>query len=351
MRRILTYGEKLRPQLQNLLETAAHAKTASAWERDFLGRMVPFVSGGKQLRGGLLCCAYEIFSGQPADEQILQVAMALELTHSALLIHDDIMDRDRLRRGQPSLHWQYQRWAEGRQMTDSEQFGLSLAMCGGDALCFLAFELLGTVQAKPTVYRELQRSFAHCLTRTCYGQMQDVFFDTLTTLPTKSAIYELMKTKTAAYTLSLPLAMGAILAGQKDGVVKRLETVGYRAGIIYQIRDDELGVLGEESAIGKPVGSDIREGKKTLLYYYLMKQSPAIERRRLQALFGKRSPSADDLAYIQQLVHEYGVLQCLEREVERLTTRAAHGIKQLHLEEAATQELNELLRFCATRQW
>jgi geranylgeranyl diphosphate synthase, type I len=351
MKQIFYYSELLRPQLYTLLEKQSEAQTTMPWETDFLQRVAPFVSGGKLLRGALLCFAYELYSGYVADQQILKAAMALELTHSGLLIHDDVMDNDCWRRGLPSLHWQYNQLGETRRVSNSQQFGTSLAICGGDALYYIGTGLLAEVRVKPAALREAFRLFTASLTRTSYGQMQDIAFDGQTALPAKAAIYELMKNKTADYSLSLPLAMGAALAGQKGRTIQRLEAIGSHAGIIYQIRDDELGILGDEQAIGKPVGSDIREGKKTLLYYYLLKQCAPADRPRLRAIFGNPASTAADLTYVRRLVQGSGVLTSLEREVQRLTARAQLGIKQLQFDQVATNELHALLDFCAQRQW
>lgn len=351
MKQIFYYSELLRPRLRAMLENQSQARTAVPWEADFLQRVAPFVSSGKLLRGALLCFAYELYSGYVADDQILKAAMALELTHSGLLVHDDVMDNDRWRRGRPALYWQYTQLGETRHAADSRQFGASLAICGGDALYYLGTGLLADVRTEPEALREAGRLFTDSLTRTSYGQMQDIAFDSQATLPAKAAIYELMKNKTANYSISLPLTMGAALAGQKSRIIQQLEVLGSHVGIIYQIRDDELGILGDEQAIGKPVGSDIREGKKTLLYYYLIKQCPQSDRRRLRTIFGNPTITPDDLVYVRHLVEDCGVLSSLEREVQRLTARARLSIKQLQLGPAATRELDALLEFCARRQW
>ena len=128
--------------------------------------------------------------------------MALELIHSALLIHDDVMDNDDFRRGKPSLHAQYQAVGHKQGLSDRMRFGANMAICGADMCLFMAFGLL---DGAPQTANKL---FADILSEVCDGQMQDIYLQTQTAVPSKRSIYSLMKAKTASYSLSLPLAAG-----------------------------------------------------------------------------------------------------------------------------------------------
>src|SRR5579863_4180846 len=152
MRRVLYYGERLRPRLLKFIAAQAErSDNPIPWEADFLARLLRFAAAGKLLRGGLVCFAYEMYSGQKADAQIQKAALALELTHSALLIHDDIMDGDPVRRGQPSLHWQYRQLGRKQGLGNYDRFGANMAICGGDATCFMAFKLLTDMRTAPDI--------------------------------------------------------------------------------------------------------------------------------------------------------------------------------------------------------
>jgi geranylgeranyl diphosphate synthase type I len=351
MKQVLHYGEHLRPRLLKLIATQAEQSDSPIpWEADFLERLSHFAVAGKLLRGGLLCFAYEMYSGHKADVQVQKAALALELTHSALLIHDDIMDNDPVRRGQPSLHWQYRQLGLERKLNDHDRFGANMAICGGDAASFMAFGLLADMRIAPKAARVTHRLFVEHLAQVCFGQMQDIYFDAQPAMPAKSAIYELMKAKTASYSLALPLAMGAALAGHPTTVIRKLEAIGETAGIIYQIRDDELGIFGNEDITGKPTGSDIREGKKTLLYYYLMEACEPAERTKLRRIFGNPALSAADIASVQQLMRDKQVARQLDREVEELGQRAAAAVATLRVSTASRTELYSVIDFCTRRQ-
>jgi geranylgeranyl diphosphate synthase, type I len=343
MQQILEHRSAVHQALQAFIRQKQATAHPASREADFLERLLPFAGAGKLLRGSLVCFSYEVFSGRLADAAVINTAVALELTHSALLIHDDVMDGDELRRGRPSLHRQYQILGQELQFTDSRQFGVSMAVCGGDIALFLALELL-----PPSA--EARQLFVDQLIKTCSGQMQDVYLEARPKLPAKRAIYEVMAAKTAAYTLALPLMMGAALAGQPAAVQRRWQRLGTAPGTIFQIRDDELGVTGDTKMTGKPVGADIREGKKTLIYYYLFKKCSAQERQRLKNTFGNPGATNTDITYTQQLITRHRIPQLLNTEVKPLQKQSLVSIKQLTVPSDAKAELKSLVDFCSRRQ-
>lgn len=350
MKRILAYTPVLKKELRSYL-AAKKATMAVSWGDDFLERLEPYATGGKLLRGSALCFAYETFSGRPAgraDRAVINAAMALELAHSALLIHDDIMDEDDTRRGQPAMHHQYRLAAEKTGLRNGRQYGGNLALAGGDAALFLAFELLTDAQSRYPGNSAFHL-FASQLLTTCFGQMQDIYLEAAPGMPSKQAIYELMESKTAAYTLALPLAMGGALAGQPEPVIEQLQALGTAAGTIFQIRDDELGAMGDPAKTGKPVGADIKEGKKTLFYYYLVQHSSAKERKLLGAIFGQAAASEQDIAYVQQLARQKDIPAILDKAIRQLESRALQCIEGLGIAANGRRELASLVAFCANR--
>ncbi|HYH36216.1 MAG TPA: polyprenyl synthetase family protein [Candidatus Saccharimonadales bacterium] len=343
MDKIDRYTPLVHDGLERFLEDKRTGGGATRWHADVLERLAPFVTNGKLLRGSLVCFAYEMFAHAPADKPVIRTAMALELAHSGLLVHDDIMDDDPLRRGKPSFHQQYRSLGAHEELAHEVRFGSNMAICAGDAALFMAFELLAGCPA-PAV-----RLFTEQLVVTCAGQMHDLYLEANPALPSKQAIYELMETKTASYTLALPLTLGASLAGRSGKTLERLRDTGMKAGIIFQIRDDELGVMGDTEDTGKPVGSDIIEGKKTLLYYYLLQACSRGERQKIITIFGNRAATAEDIGYVRSLVVERGISASLHREINALEKQAATIINGLDVLEKNKGELMELIRFCGRR--
>jgi geranylgeranyl diphosphate synthase type I len=180
--------------------------------------------------------------------------------------------------------------------------------------------------------------------------MQDVYLAASAGAPNKSAIYQVMRAKSASYSVAWPLRAGAILAGQSAVVQQRIYALGIAVGTLFQIRDDELGTFGSAAKLGKPVDSDIREGKKTLLYYYLWRAATAAERRRLHKIFGNPEANAGDILTVHRLLRQYRVRLRLQEDIDQLKHSAMRQIDQLNVPVAAQRELQQLVEFCAQRE-
>jgi geranylgeranyl pyrophosphate synthase len=350
MKRILSYRQIVQSTLTEQISSAAHTHMTDTWQQDFARRLAAFATAGKLIRGCLLCFSYEIFTGQPANTQIVQAAAALELIHSALLIHDDIMDNDDLRRGKSSIHKQYRDIGRQESVRDPSQFGLNIALGGADMALFLALNTLHGLDLKPAKSQELIGLFTSRLVSVCLGQLQDVYFDAHPGKPSKQELLQLMENKTASYTLALPLEAGAILADADKATQRALREFGKATGTIFQIRDDELGLMGKEKTIGKPVGSDIAEDKKTLLQYYLFKACSPAERKKIHSIYGNSNMRPSDITYIQDVIHARGVLRLIDHDITRLKERAVIHLDKLAIDTAYTNELQELINFCAERR-
>ncbi|HVV25942.1 MAG TPA: polyprenyl synthetase family protein [Candidatus Saccharimonadales bacterium] len=345
MKPLTKYGPRLRAELDSFL-AAQQAAASGAWSRDFLRRLRRFAGDGKLLRGSLVCFSYQAWSGRRPGKAVMRTALAVELAHSGLLIHDDIMDGDQLRRGRPSMHHQYELLAKRRRLANPAGFGTAMALSGGDIALFLAFELLNAAGSTSA-----RRIFSEQLLQTCGGQMQDIYLGAMTGEADKPAIYAVMEQKTARYSLAMPLSLGAALAAQPPSVLQKMQAIGRLAGIIFQIRDDELGVLGSQRLTGKPVGADIRENKKTLLRYYLMQHATAAEQQRLRAVFGNPAAAKTDIRYVQSLLRHYQIPALVAEEIAALQQEASEHVARLPLSPAARQAFQDVVDFCAQRQF
>jgi geranylgeranyl diphosphate synthase type I len=167
------------------------------------------------------------------------------------------MDRDELRRGQKTLHYQY------AESTD-DHVGLSMAMAAGDMLFFMAYELIGSIDTNADIRKQLLTLVSREYQNVCVAQMQDVYWSTGKTIPKEGDVLSMYRYKTARYTFSVPLVAGAVLSGMSAERIHQLDQFGEQLGILYQIRDDFLGSHGNTAKTGKPVGHDARENKQTL---------------------------------------------------------------------------------------
>ncbi len=314
------------------------------WGRDVPRRLSAFACGGKLIRGGLVFLGQEAAGSRPGSEALV-VGAAMELLQSAFLIHDDIMDRDRLRRGMSSVFWQYKEEGDARALEDAYHYGESMGLCAGDCAFFLAFRLLMSEGLPPGLA-------AYC-SREVYAvglaQMRDVDYGTFPDIPPEADIMTLYTWKTGRYSFSLPLACGAMLGGARPELISALERLGESLGVAFQMRDDELGLFGSEASLGKPIGSDVREGKKTLIAALAYARLDAGARARFSAILG--NPEADDaqVAELRALVEDSGARAELRSRMKELEARSARIIEGLEIPAAAKENLDALLRFIGAR--
>ncbi len=319
------------------------------WGNDVIRRLKRFTGKGKMIRGGLVCLGYEM-AGRRLAGSAVRAGTALELIQSALLIHDDIMDKDVRRRGEPAVHEQYARLAEGSDLEGASHFGLSMGICAGEIAIFLAFEALAGLSGLPERTGEVQKLFAAEFGLVGLGQMRDIETGTSALALSERDVLDLYRYKTARYSFSLPLVAGWILAGGKPSVRKRLERLGEDLGLVFQVKDDELGLFGDAKVLGKPVGSDIRQGKKTLIYLRLLDKASAEEREKLDSVFGRTDASERDILYVRSLAESHGIAADIRRSMKGYAQRARRLIERLPVKAAHREVLESFLDFNIRRK-
>lgn len=331
--------------------TLAYEKAAPGMAKDAVERLLEYTKRGKMLRACLVRLGFELANAisanspkQPTKEQlnaITYTGAALELFQSGLLAHDDIMDRDRLRRGKASLHVSYEEELRQGGYSEPEHYGEALAICLGDLAFFCAFDFLTETGLAADIQNRLVAKAAKELSLVGLAQMRDVAngalrpkakasFDCNSSLtevacssePGEDAIMALYRYKTARYTFSLPLAMGAIVARAKTEECKLLESIGEKLGIIFQIKDDELGIFADEKVLGKPSGTDIIENKRTLYRFFLFKKADPDLLLELNTIFGKKNLSEAKLKLVRDNIEKLGVRSLLADRMNGLAEEA-----------------------------
>ena len=348
-----------------LNERAGDLVPVNRWGPDACRLLMEFTASGKMIRGGLAILAWQLFA-EPrhpgfdipssftdasipqsvGGESALAVAAALELFQSALLIHDDIMDRDTMRRGRASLFYQYCNRGLAENLGDEAyHFGESMGICLGDLAFFLGFEILAAVTEDAPVLKVLLKLFSRELTLVGLGQMEDIYLGKAHHRAREADILNVYRYKTSRYTFSLPLVAGALLSGAPPPVIADLEKLGENLGIIFQIKDDELGLFGNAAAIGKPVGSDLKEGKMTLWMYFLLQSADPELTAWLESLQNTAVTEAD-LAKIRQKVRSNGIQERINRLTAELTTEVRRLMAALPFSSPRHQEiLSELVTY------
>lgn len=307
--------------------------------REALGRVVEYCLRGKMIRGSLVYLGLEAAgagSYPEAEGAADSTAVAMELFQAGLLVHDDIMDRDETRRGAPSIHARYAREAKSAGSPDGLHVGEALGICVGDLCYFEAFAELSHALAGRPLAASIAALCSERLAEVAAAQMADVRWGSSEADVSEKEILSLYLCKTARYSFSLPLAAGALLAGDEDAAAE-LSELGEALGIAFQIRDDELGLFGDPAVTGKGSGGDVREGKKTLLRSRLLAVAPTADRAKLGSIFGNARATDADIEYARGLAESLGVRASLASMSGDLASRARSCIAGLRGLDAGTR--------------
>lgn len=281
------------------------------------------VQGGKRLRARLCLAAHQACGGDDATASA-GVAAALELFQAAALVHDDLMDHSDTRRGQPAAH----RWFEQAAPAGdhrAEQFGAGAAVLLGDLLLTMSSTALerSCRELAPERRWKLADLFAAMSHEVAYGQYLDLLASHSAWRPEVDLdrAWRVIHAKTARYSVELPLAMGAVLAGADESALAWFATIGRDAGAAFQLRDDLLGVFGDPAITGKPAGDDLLEGKRTVLVALAHQRTDATTRSRLERDLGRRDLTEQELTDLRTALVDSGAVAEVERLITDTTAR------------------------------
>lgn len=280
--------------------------------RRFYVDLADFSAGGKKLRAFLVYLGYRV-GGMQDIKSILPLALAIELFHSFLLIHDDIIDRSNMRRGKLTIHKRYER-GFGRE------YGMSQAILIGDIACFEAFALINSSVISDPLKSAVCEKFAQVLLETGYGEAMDV--ENSYRKPSTRDIWQVCDLKTAKYSFVGPLTVGALVSGASAKQIKALGDFGESLGKAYQLQDDILGVFGDEKVLGKSTLTDMREGKNTILIHKARKMAKVDGEKQILRVWGNVKANRKELIQIQKIIHESGAFLWCEREKAKLVGEA-----------------------------
>lgn len=282
-------------------------------------------AGGKRLRPALVYWGYEAVGGKGFNE-VVDACISSELFHTFALVHDDIMDKSRKRRG---------------VTTTWKKMGVNAAILLGDLALCLADECFP---------QNVERKYWDLLKKeTAFGQYLDI--KKLKKLDEK-AVKRILDYKTARYTVARPLQIGAFFKTKEQDKLQTLFDYGQKLGISFQIRDDLLGVFGDSSKIGKPIGDDISEGKKTLLTTELFAKKNSLGERefeKFKKLFGSsKKLSKKENSFIINLIKRYNIDEKVIMEMQKVAKKAKKIVVESNLEKKET--LIQLADFIVKRE-
>jgi geranylgeranyl diphosphate synthase type I len=272
---------------------------------------------GKALRPLLLLLSCEAVGGD--QDRAVPAAAAVEIFHTWTLVHDDIIDRDRTRRGKPTVHAQYEDYAREALNLPSEaaaHYGLSVAILAGDLQQSWSYALMGDLIERgvsaPLALELIRRMATDLTPRLLEGEMLDVQFSIPgASLPTDEAVLDMLSKKTATlleYAAWCGAKIGLGNAEDSHGYADTLGEFARLCGIAFQLHDDLLGLTADESVLGKPVGSDLREGKLTYIVCRALAKADPTMRTVLASTLGNRSARQEEIAEAIGIVRATGAL-------------------------------------------
>ena len=263
---LLTSIMEVKPLIEERIETSLRA---SRHERLGDAMMHLVEGGGKRMRATLPWLVGKAVGDTHAG--LLDIGAAIETVHNFTLVHDDIMDDDELRRGRNAVHIEY---------------GMPTAINAGDAMLAIAFERL--VQAEnlaPTDVAPLVNRIAWMVRRVSEGQQLDIEFEDRLEVSEEDYL-EMIEGKTAVM-FWICAEIGARISGADEETVKLMADWGKALGLCFQLMDDVIDVLSDSATLGKPAGSDIAQGKRTLMVIHALRQPDSPTKQRLMAVLGK----------------------------------------------------------------
>lgn len=286
------------------------------------------LAGGKRLRPVMALITCDMVGGN--SEKAILFATALETIHNFTLVHDDVMDDDDLRHGVAACHTIY---------------GLSTAILAGDTLFAYAFEMITDSDIDDRIKADLVQNVAYVVRKIAEGQQMDINFEEKETVEPNDYL-EMIRLKTSIL-FGAAAYGGARIGGTNEDEARELENMATNVGIGFQIWDDYLDATASENVLGKPSGSDIRQGKRTLLVIEALNRANAEQRKRLLEILDSEN-SDEDIVEAVNIMDECGALSECHRQANQYLEGARKVLLKYPESESRTL-FEELLEYMVTR--
>lgn len=271
-------------------------------------------TGGKRIRPKLAITTFNIFSDL-IDDSIIMPSIALEIFHGFTLIHDDIMDKAPLRRGNPTVH---KKWND------------NIAILSGDVMCIKSYQYL--VHTPKDKLPQVISLFTKTAAQVCEGQQYDMNFESLPEI-TMSDYIKMIGLKTAVL-IACSAKMGAIIGGANEKIANILYEFAYQMGIAFQIKDDYLDTFGSSSTFGKEIGGDIVNNKKSWLLVEAMSLANGVQKDKIVELLNDNlKDSSKKVKEMTELYETTGVKQSAEKAIREYHNKGVEILKKADLKE------------------
>lgn len=309
-----------------------------------------FHAGGKRIRPYVTLLGYQAYANHADVAAVIPAAAAQEILHLAMLIHDDIIDRDQIRYGIKNVSGQYyETYADVLQKDkDKRHFADSAAMLSGDLLLSDAYRLVSECLVEPSAILAAQGVLNEAVFTVIGGELLDTessFIDRTLVRP-----LDIARFKTASYSFVSPLIMGARLAGAPDTEIEKLRDIGQTIGVAYQLQDDLLGMFGESEITGKSTTGDLIENKYTYLVQIFYATATSDQIQSYEAVAGKPDLDESTYASAKQLLADSGAKQAITDYIDELCSGLMTSIESLNISTSSKSAMVELLNLCVKRE-
>ena len=294
---------------------------------DAAGHLI--IHGGKKLRPYMVIRSCQIVGGKSSNA--MGAASAVEMVHNFSLVHDDIMDNDEMRHGVPTVH---------------KKYGIPLAILAGDVLFSKAFQIISDSKLPDSATTQLISRLAKACVDICEGQLLDIKMAEERKIPSQTEYITMIGKKTAAL-FDVSCAMGAICASNKTKDISNLSSFGRNLGIAFQITDDLIGVMGDPKITKKPVGNDLREGKKSLPILLAIKLAKGKNKKIILKAFGNSKITRKDLNKAVDVIRSLGIEEDMRKQAQKYSKKAEKSLSKYS--GSAKSELIALLDFVVKR--
>lgn len=286
-------------------------------------------SGGKRLRPYLVMKSCEMLGGKTRDA--VSAASAVEMIHNFTLVHDDIMDNDEMRHGVTTVH---------------KKFGIPIAILAGDVLFSKAYQVVSSTRLPSDSVIKLVSRLGKSCVDVCEGQLMDIRMAKSEEIPSQLQYIKMIEKKTAAL-FEVSCAMGAICANAKKKDVVNLSSFGKNLGIAFQITDDLIGILGDPKVTKKPVGNDLREGKKSLPILLAINRAKGEKKHVILRVFGNSYASQDDIEKALKIIRLLKIESIVRRQALQYVQKSKNSLQSYS--GVAKKDLLSLLNFVVKR--
>lgn len=352
------YLEGTRLKVKTCLEGHLNAQKLILQEIDefaadrIIDALITFSVRGKMFRAAALGLGFETAGHDYQAELPVLVQAGVELIQTGLLIQDDIVDRDELRRGVPTIHHMFAKesldWKEEISAESADDIGRAMAMVTSDLAIVLAYDLFLEGGFSPGTIIKATSQFNRNLIKTALGQAMDVSLHN----PLSNGDRPVLKAsmyKTAYYTVVGPMQLGATLAGASDGLIDGMEVFGRNIGLAYQLRDDILDIFGDDDDTRRQF-SDVSGNKPTFLIENTISMTSGTEHDVFLRSLGRNNLSVAEMNTVRGIVKRSGALAATMDKAECLVNEGKSLIPSLTNDEVLSELLRGICEYAICRE-